>query len=156
MRALYVLLTLSWVLLGSSEATAQGGHVMLGGDEITWGAAPPSLPRGAMLAVIEGKPSEPGPFTMRLKFPAGFRVAPHSHPAIEHLTVLSGTIHFGMGDTFDAGKLTPMRAGSFIVMPVGTSHFVEAREETIVQVHGVGPWGVKYVTPEDDPSKMKR
>jgi hypothetical protein len=58
-----------------------------------------------------------------------------------------------MGDKHDAGKLMPMRAGSFIVMPVGTNHFVETREETVVQVHGVGPWGVKYVNPEDDPSK---
>ncbi len=106
-----------------------------------------------MLAVIEGKPSEPGPFTMRLKFRPGFKVAPHSHPAIEHLTVLSGTIHFGMGDTFDAAKLMPMRAGSFIVMPVGTNHFVHTKEETVIQVHGVGPWGVTYVNPADDPSK---
>ena len=140
-------------LLGGTDALAQGGHVMLGPDEITWGPAPPSLPRGAQLAIIEGKPSEPGPFTMRLKFPAGFKVAPHSHPAIEHLTVLSGAINFGMGDTFDAGKLTTMRTGSFIVMPVGATHFVETREETVIQVHGVGPWGVKYVNPEDDPSK---
>jgi quercetin dioxygenase-like cupin family protein len=146
-------LALVLFLLGGSGVMAQSGHVMLGPDDVKWGAAPPSLPRGAMLAVIEGKPSEPGPFTMRLKFPAGFKVAPHSHPAIEHLTVLSGAIHFGMGDTFDPGKLTPMRAGSFIVMPVGTSHFVEAKEETVIQVHGVGPWGVKYVNPEDDPSK---
>jgi mannose-6-phosphate isomerase-like protein (cupin superfamily) len=150
LRPLMILVTLA---LGTSIAMAQGGHVMLGPDDVRWGAAPPSLPRGAMLAVIEGKPSEPGPFTMRLKFPAGFKVAPHSHPAIEHLTVLSGTLHFGMGDTFDAGKLTPMRTGSFVVMPVGTTHFVEAREETVVQVHGVGPWGVKYVNPEDDPSR---
>jgi quercetin dioxygenase-like cupin family protein len=149
-----VMLALVLVLLGGSGAMAQSGHVMLGPDEIKWGPAPPSLPRGAMLAVIEGKPSEPGPFTMRLKFPAGFRVAPHSHPAIEHLTVLSGTINFGMGDTFDAGTLTPMRAGSFIVMPVGTNHFVETKEETVVQVHGVGPWGVKYANPQDDPSKQ--
>jgi mannose-6-phosphate isomerase-like protein (cupin superfamily) len=148
LRSLMVLVTLS---LGPSLATAQGEHVMLGPDDIRWSAAPPSLPRGAMLAVIEGKPSDPGPFTMRLKFPAGFKVAPHSHPAIEHLTVLSGTLHFGMGDTFDAGKLAPMRAGSFVVMPVGNPHFVEAREETVIQVHGVGPWGVKYVNPEDDP-----
>lgn len=150
LRSLLILVTLS---LGTSMAMAQGGHVMLGPDDIRWGAAPPSLPRGAMLAVIEGKPSDPGPFTMRLKFPAGFKVAPHSHPAIEHLTVLSGTLHFGMGDTFDVGKLAPMRTGSFVVMPVGTTHFVEAREETVVQVHGVGPWGVKYVNPEDDPSR---
>jgi quercetin dioxygenase-like cupin family protein len=153
MRTMCVMLALVLVLLGGSGAIAQSGHVMLGPDEIKWGPAPPSLPRGAMLAVIEGKPSEPGPFTMRLKFPAGFKVAPHSHPAIEHLTVLSGTINFGMGDTFDAAKLKPMRAGSFIVMPVGTHHFVETREETVIQVHGVGPWGVKYVNPEDDPSK---
>jgi quercetin dioxygenase-like cupin family protein len=106
-----------------------------------------------MFAVIEGKPSEPGPFTMRLKFPAGFKVLPHSHPAIEHLTVLSGTINVGMGDKFDGGQSRPMRAGSFIVMPVGTSHFVETKEETVIQVHGVGPWGVTYVNPDDDPSK---
>jgi quercetin dioxygenase-like cupin family protein len=154
MRKLLAMLVLTPFLLGGTGAAmAQSGHVMLGPDEIKWGAAPPSLPRGAMVAVIEGKPSEPGPFTMRLKFPAGFKVAPHSHPAIEHLTVLSGTISFGMGDAFDAGKLMPMRAGSFIVMPVGTNHFVEAREETVIQVHGVGPWGVKYANPEDDPSK---
>lgn len=153
MRRLVLMLFLTPFVLAGTGAMAQSGHVMLGPDEITWGAAPPSLPRGALLAVIEGKPSEPGPFTMRLKFPAGFKVAPHSHPAIEHLTVLSGAINFGMGDKFDAGTLVPMRAGSFIVMPVGTSHFVETREETVIQVHGVGPWGVKYVNPEDDPSK---
>ena len=153
MRTLRVGLAVVLCLLGGSGVMAQSGHVMLGADDVNWGAAPPSLPRGAMLAVIEGKPSEPGPFTMRLKFPAGFKVAPHSHPAIEHLTVLSGAIHFGMGDTFDAGKLTPMRAGSFIVMPVGTSHFVEAKEETVIQVHGTGPWGIKYLDPKDDPTK---
>jgi quercetin dioxygenase-like cupin family protein len=153
MRTVYMMLSLALVLLDGSGVMAQSGHVMLGPDEVKWGPAPPTLPRGAMLAVIEGKPSEPGPFTMRLKFPAGFRVAPHFHPAIEHLTVLSGTIHVGMGDTFDAGKLTPMRAGSFVVMPVGTTHFVEAREDTVIQVHGVGPWGVQYVNPADDPSK---
>ena len=153
MRRLLLMLVVSPFLLGALGALAQGGHVILGPDDIKWGPAPPSLPPGAMLAVVEGKPSEPGPFTMRLKFPAGFKVAPHSHPAIEHLTVLSGAINFGMGDTFDAGKLMTMRTGSFIVMPVGTTHFVETREETMIQVHGVGPWGVKYVNPEDDPSK---
>ena len=123
MRRLLLMLIVTPFLLGGTGALAQSGHVMLGPDEIKWGPAPPSLPQGAMLAIIEGKPSEPGPFTMRLKFPAGFKVAPHSHPAIEHLTVLSGTINFGMGDTFDVGKLMPMRTGSFIVMPVGTTHF---------------------------------
>ena len=153
MRGLFLMLILTQFLLGSTVAMAQSGHVMLSPDDVKWADAPPSLPRGAMVAVIEGKPSEPGQFTMRLKFPAGYKVSPHSHPAIEHVTVLSGTISFGMGDKFDAGKLKPMRAGSFIAMPIGTTHFVEAKEETVVQVHGVGPWAIKYVNPEDDPSK---
>ena len=153
MRGLFLMLVLTPFLLGGTVAMAQSGHVMLSPDDVKWADAPPSLPRGAMVAVIEGKPSEPGQFTMRLKFPAGYKVSPHSHPAIEHVTVLSGTISFGMGDKFDAGKLKPMRAGSFIAMPIGTTHFVEAKEETVVQVHGVGPWAIKYVNPEDDPSK---
>jgi len=153
MRGLFLMLVLTQFLLGGTVAMAQSGHVMLSPDDVKWADAPPSLPRGAMVAVIEGKPSEPGQFTMRLKFPAGYKVSSHSHPAIEHVTVLSGTISFGMGDKFDAGKLMPMRAGSFIAMPSGTTHFVEAKEETVVQVHGVGPWAIKYVNPEDDPSK---
>ena len=153
MRGLFLMLVLTQFLLAGTVAMAQSGHVMLSPDDVKWADAPPSLPRGAMVAVIEGKPSEPGQFTMRLKFPAGYKVSPHSHPAIEHVTVLSGTISFGMGDKFDAGKLKPMRAGSFIAMPIGTTHFVEAKEETVVQVHGVGPWAIKYVNPEDDPSK---
>jgi quercetin dioxygenase-like cupin family protein len=153
MRGLFLMLVLTQFLLGGTVAMAQSGHVMLSPDDVKWADAPPSLPRGAMVAVIEGKPSEPGQFTMRLKFPAGYKVSPHSHPAIEHVTVISGAISFGMGDEFDAGKLKPMRAGSFIAMPIGTTHFVEAKEETVVQVHGVGPWAIKYVNPEDDPSK---
>jgi quercetin dioxygenase-like cupin family protein len=153
MRKLLVMLVLVPFLLGGALALAQSGHVMLGPDEMKWVDAPPSLPRGATLVVIEGKPAEPGPFTMRLKFPAGYKVPAHSHPAIEHVTVLSGTINFAMGDKFDAGKFKPMRAGSFIVMPVGINHFVETKEETVIQLHGVGPWDVKYVNPEDDPRK---
>jgi quercetin dioxygenase-like cupin family protein len=142
MTTLSAVLVLATVLLGAADVLAQGHHVMLDPEEITWAAGPATLPHGAMLAVIEGKPSDPGPFTMRLKFPAGFRVAPHSHPAIEHLTVLSGGIDLGIGDTFDPAKLTTMRTGSFAVMPAGTNHFVATREEAVIQVHGVGPWGV--------------
>ena len=153
MRGFFLMLVLTQFLLGGTVAMAQSGHVMLSPDDVKWADAPPSLPRGAMVAVIEGKPSEPGQFTMRLKFPAGYKVSPHSHPAIEHVTVISGAISFGMGDKFDAAKLMPMRAGSFIAMPIGTTHFVETKEETVVQVHGVGPWAIRYVNPEDDPSK---
>jgi hypothetical protein len=95
-----------------------------------WVDAPPSLPRGASVVVIEGKPSEP-----------------------EHVTVLAGTLNFAMGDRFDAEKFKAMRAGSFVPVPVGTNDFVEAQEETVVQLHGVGSWDVKYVNREADPRK---
>lgn len=155
MRRAFALPAVALVLMGGAAALADTAHVMLGPDELKWVDGPPSLPKGAKFAVIEGKPSEPGPFTMRLKFPAGYKVPPHSHPAIEHVTVLSGLINFGMGDRFDADKSRPMRAGSFIVMPIGTNHFVEAKEEALIQLHGIGPWDVKYVNPEEDPRKKK-
>jgi quercetin dioxygenase-like cupin family protein len=152
MRTLLGLLVLVSLVAGGT-ALAQTGHVMLAPADMKWSDGPPSLPRGAQFMVIEGKPAEAGPFTMRLKFPAGYKVPAHSHPAIEHVTVLSGSLSFGMGDKFDAAKLKPMPPGSFVVMPVGTNHFVETRQETTVQLHGVGPWDVKYVNPEDDPRK---
>jgi mannose-6-phosphate isomerase-like protein (cupin superfamily) len=148
-----VLLIVVSFLPGGATALAQTGHVMLPPDEVKWVDAPPSLPRGAKVAVIEGKPADAGPFTMRLKFPAGYKVPAHSHPAIEHVTVLSGALHFGMGDKFDATKTKPMPSGSFIVMPIGTNHFGETKEETVLQLHGIGPWDVKYANPEDDPRK---
>jgi quercetin dioxygenase-like cupin family protein len=137
----------------SGTALAQTAHVMVQPDDMKWGEGPPSLPSGAKFAVIEGKPVEAGPFTMRLRFPAGYKIPAHSHPAIEHVTVLSGVINFGMGNKFDAAQLKPMPSGSFIVMPIGTNHFVETKEETVIQLHGIGPWDVTYVNPEDDPRK---
>jgi quercetin dioxygenase-like cupin family protein len=90
---------------------------------------------------------------MRLKFPAGYKIAPHTHPAIEHVTVLSGTFHIAAGDEFDQTKGKRLRVGSFVVMPTGMPHFAWASEETIIQLHSVGPWGVTYVNPDDDPRK---
>ena len=135
MRRMLVLLVLTSLFL-SGTALAQTAHVMVQPDDMKWVEGPPSLPRGAKFAVIEGKPVEAGPFTMRLKFPAGYKVPAHSHPAIEHVTVLSGAVNFGMGDKFDASQLKPMPSGSFIVMPIGTNHFVETKEETVIQLHG--------------------
>ena len=155
MRRMLVLLVLTSLFL-SGTALAQTAHVMVQPDDMKWGEGPPSLPSGAKFAVIEGKPVEAGPFTMRLRFPAGYKIPAHSHPAIEHVTVLSGVINFGMGDKFDASQLKPMPSGSFIVMPIGTNHFVETKEETVIQLHGIGPWDVTYVNPGDDPRKRQR
>ena len=133
-----------------SEAET-GVHLMVDPAELAWAAGPGSLPAGVEFVLIEGDPVQAGPLTMRLKFPAGYRIPAHSHPAIEHITVLSGTFHAGMGDELDASKGRAMPAGSFVVMPVGHNHFAWTDEETVVQLHSIGPWGITYADPADDP-----
>ena len=93
------------------------------------------------------------PFTIRLKFPANYAIPAHSHPAIERVTVLSGTFNMGTGDKLDTKATRALGAGSIAIMPPGTRHFGWTKEETVVQVHGVGPWTVTYVNPADDPRK---
>ena len=131
----------------AADATSR----MLTSDEVRWADGPATLPPGVKVAVIEGDPREAGPFTMRLFFPAGTVVAPHFHPGIEHATVLSGTVRFGMGEKFEADKLRLMPAGSFILMCAGHPHFGDIPEDAVIQAHGIGPWQTIYVDPADDP-----
>jgi hypothetical protein len=139
--------------LGASTSWAQtGGHVMVSPADLKW-ADVPSLPPGAKIAVIEGPPTDAVPFTFRLKFPANYKIPPHWHPAIEHVTVISGALHLGMGDKLDEAKTHPLSTGSVAIMQPKTSHFGWTKEETVVQVHGMGPWAVTYVNPGDDPRK---
>jgi uncharacterized protein (TIGR02246 family) len=121
--------------------------------ELVWRDGPPSLPAGAKIAVLEGDPMQPGPFTFRLRFPAGYRIPPHFHPVIEHATVVSGSLSLGQGERWDDSKLVRLDAGDFIHMPPGTRHFARANTETVIQLHSTGPWGVTYVNPADDPRK---
>jgi hypothetical protein len=138
---------------GASTGWAQtGSHIMVKPGDLKW-ADVPSLPPGAKIAVIEGPPTEAVPFTFRLKFPAGYKIPAHSHPAIEHVTVISGAFNLGTGDKFDEKKTMPLPAGSVAIMQPKTNHFGWMKQETIVQVHGMGPWGVTYVNPADDPRK---
>ena len=90
-------------------------------------------------------------FALRLKLPAGYRVPPHTHPVDEVVTVISGTFSLGMGETADQSSAQPLPAGSFFALPPGTPHFVFIDEETVIQISTVGPWGLTYVNPADDP-----
>jgi quercetin dioxygenase-like cupin family protein len=136
----------------STGWTQSGAHLMLAPTDLKW-AEVPSLPPGARIAVIEGPLTEAVPFTFRLKLPADYKIPAHWHPAIEHVTVMSGTFNMGTGDKLDVAKTKPLSAGSVAIMQPNTNHFGWTKEETIVQVHGVGPWGITYVNPEDDPRK---
>jgi quercetin dioxygenase-like cupin family protein len=136
----------------SSPAGAQPSQAhVLTPEHLTWGPAPAVLPAGAQLAVLEGDPTKAGPFTMRLSMPAGYRLPPHFHQVDEHVTVISGAFQVGMGDTFDESKLTTLPPGTFGVIPPGMRHFARADKATVVQLHGVGPWGLTYVNPADQP-----
>jgi quercetin dioxygenase-like cupin family protein len=133
-------------------AQAHGDHLLVVPGEMKW-ADVPSLPAGAKIAVLEGPLNEAKPFTMRLKFPANYRIPAHHHSAIEHVTVISGTFNMGTGDKIDPAKTRPLTAGSVAIMQPGVRHFAWTKEETEVQVHGVGPWTITYVDPADDPRK---
>ena len=139
--------------LGVAQSWAESAHhMMVTPDELKW-ADVPSAPPGAKIAVIEGPLNEAGPITFRLKFPADYKLPAHWHPGIEHVTVISGTFNMGTGDKLDPSKTQPLSAGSVAIMQPKTHHFAWTKEETIVQVHGVGPWAINYVNPADDPRK---
>jgi hypothetical protein len=128
---------------------------MVNGSDLKWGPAPPAFNAGAQLAVVDGDPGKPGPFVIRVKLPSGFKVMPHWHPTDESVTVISGTLAAGMGEKWDDATMKTFTAGGFARMPKKTPHYVQAKEETIVQVHGVGPFTLTYVNPNDDPRKKK-
>ena len=135
----------------------QGAHPapMVNAADLKWGPAPPAFTAGAQMAVVDGDPTKPGPFVIRAKFPAGFRVMPHWHPTDESVTVISGTLAAGMGEKWDDAAMKTFTAGAFARMPRKSPHYVQAKEETIVQVHGTGPFTLTYVNPNDDPRTKK-
>ncbi len=125
-------------------------------DQIKFGPVPPMLAPGAQLAVLEGDPTaSSGDFTVRLKMPDGYRIAPHWHPKRENVTVVSGNFKVGMGDSFDLSKMSVFPAGSFAYMDPSMHHYAMAVGETVVQVHGVAPLQINYINPSDDPSMKK-
>lgn len=125
-------------------------------SQIQYGPAPAFVPPGAQLAVLEGNPLAPdGDYTVRLKMPDGYRVAPHWHPRRENVTVISGTLKVGMGDRFEENGMLSFPAGSFAYLDPDMHHYVMARGEVVVQIHGSSPVQFNYINPDDDPSRKK-
>ncbi len=119
--------------------------------EVKWLEGLPSIPKGAKFAILEGDPTKEGLFTMRLWLPDGYSVKPHFHSQVEHVTVVSGTFNIGTGEKFDKAATREMTAGAFGHWPAGMKHFAWAKGETVLQLHGIGPWTITYVNPADDP-----
>jgi mannose-6-phosphate isomerase-like protein (cupin superfamily) len=120
--------------------------VQICSDSLVWNDVKPPLPPGAKVAVLEGNPKESGHFTIRIKMPANYKIAPHVHPVDERATVLSGTMYIGFGDTMDEAKAKKIPAGCFYLNPAGVHHYAfTGKEETILQISTNGPWGLNYL-----------
>ena len=134
-------------------AHGAGDAAFVNPASIQWGDAPPGLPKGAKIALLDGDPGKPGSATVRLKLPANYRIAPHMHSKDEDLTVLSGGLYLGLSDKVEPAKAHALQVGGFHHLPAKTVHYVFTKAPTIVQVHLEGPFDIVYVNPADDPSK---
>ena len=145
-----LVLMIAVYLISGAVARAEETHIVVTAPDLKWSDGP--FP-GTRIAVLEGDPKSPGPLTMRLKLPADYKIPPHWHPADERVTVISGTFNVGRGDQLDSVKGKVLAAGSFMLMPPKTNHFAWVKEETIIQINGIGPWALNFLNPEDDPRK---
>jgi quercetin dioxygenase-like cupin family protein len=136
---------------------AQGhAHVIQTAREAQWGPAPPFIPAGAQIAVLAGDPTKAVPYTVKLKFPANYNIAAHSHPTDEHVVVIAGTLTFGMGDKLTTAGNKALGVGGFALMPANMNHFAyTTTAETTIVLYGQGPVEFKYVNPSDDPRHAK-
>jgi quercetin dioxygenase-like cupin family protein len=127
-------------------AAAPPGTIQLQPDAIAWSPGSPAMPAGTQVAVLEGDPKAPRFFTIRLKVPAGSKLAPHWHPRDERVTVVSGVVAVGFGEAIDEAAVTRFGAGAFYVNPAHSRHYVLFVEDSVVQVTGVGPWEVNFIS----------
>lgn len=120
---------------------------------LQWGPAPPGLPAGGRIAVLDGDPTKPGSFTIRLEAPKGYEVRPHHHPTSERVQLIEGAFMLGHGKNWDDGKLEPLAVGAELSLAAGEPHFVRAKEQSIVEIRSEGPFEITYENPSDDPRK---
>jgi quercetin dioxygenase-like cupin family protein len=152
-RSLHALLVLGALCCAGVDAARAQEQVLVSPQDLRWRPAPPAFPPGSEVAALYGDPAKEGPFALRARAPKGFRLPPHTHPAAEIVTVLSGAIRTGLGKDVDPAKERRVPAGGFVATPPGLPHWLTIEEDAIVQVNGVGPWGIDYLDPHDDPRK---
>ncbi|MBC7799372.1 MAG: cupin domain-containing protein [Gemmatimonadaceae bacterium] len=134
-------------------SAADDHHATMQPDALTW-TAPAAYAKGAQFAVVKGDPTKEGMYVVRLKVPAGFRIAAHRHPNDENVTVLSGAFNIGTGDRLDEKKGELVKAGGYSYVMKGMTHYAWFTEDTVIQLHGMGPQGITYVNAADDPRKQ--
>lgn len=127
-------------------------HILASSAALKWVPAPAVFPAGSKIAVVDGDLAASGPLTVRMMMPPGYKMAPHWHPTDEHITVLSGSLSIGMGDTPDAAHSVALKAGGYAVAGATMHHYASTQTGTVIQVDMMGPFAITYVNPADDPS----
>jgi len=140
----------------SAEETQSSDMRLYPPTLIEWKPGPATIPAGAKMAVLEGDPTKEGMFVVRFQFPEGYHLAPHTHPKTERVTVISGALYLATGESLDRNSAKKLPAGSFGYWPAGMKHAAWSEGETVIQLHGVGPWQINYVNPADDPRNAKK
>ena len=144
------------VLATAGGAGAQGKkEPSKAAKQLTWGPAPDAFPAGAKMAVEKGNPMKAGEFTVRLSFPANYRIPPHFHPTDEHVRVVSGAFLVGMGEAIDTSKTMKLAPGDTGTVPAKAHHYALTRGATEISLRAVGPFAMTYVNAADDPRKKK-
>jgi len=139
----------------ADAATTHDGHVMQSLEDAKWGPAPPFVPAGAQMVVLAGNPMAAEPYTVYLKFPAGYAVPAHWHPTDENVTVVAGEFWMGMGDKLDKSAGHSLGVGGFFRAPAHVNHYAYTKKATTIVLHGIGPVEFNYVNPADDPRNAK-
>lgn len=140
-----IVLALSTFLVVGQDKGKQAEAKMLAAGDMQWQDGPPSLPAGAQMVVLDGDPRQEGPFTIRLKMPAGYKIPPHTHPTAERVTVISGAARLGIGEKFDEKAGRELKMGDFAMLPAGLPHFAWSPSEAVVQIHSEGPFRRDFV-----------
>jgi quercetin dioxygenase-like cupin family protein len=130
--------------------------VMIAADAVKYGPVPPNLPAGAQVGVLHGNPFKKGLYAIRFKMPDGYKIPPHWHSRNEELTVISGTFLLSMGDKFDEATAHTLAAGAYHYLPRKMHHSAATKGETVLEIHGMGPFDINYLNPADDPSKAAK
>jgi len=141
---------------GEAHGDGPGAVTLPDGAAVKWEKGPSNLPKGTEISALAGDPAKPGPFVLRIRFPADTVIAPHTHSKAETLTILSGSIHHQHGATIDRARGVELRTGGFVFLPENMPHALwTTKEPVVLQVNGSGPFGVNYLNPADDPSQAK-
>jgi hypothetical protein len=152
MKQSNIVLGLALLALFAATAHAADPGVFINAGDLKWGDAPPVLPRGAKIAVLNGDPFKPGQYTLRLSLPANYKLPPHWHTVTENLTIVSGTFYIGMGDKAVAKDAHEVKTGGYHYLPAKQHHYAFTKSATVVQVSGEGPFDINYIDPKDNPA----